>query len=100
MFVGWPFSLLSGRTQAAFDFFPYLGRAGAHSDPRLLHGFHFIFRFSRSTRNDRAGVTHAAARRRGLTSDETDHRFLHMLLDVSRGGLLCVPTYLANHDDG
>ena len=49
--------------------------------------------------DDRAGVTHAAARRRGLSGDESDDRLLHMLLDELRRNFFGVAADFADHHD-
>ena len=48
--------------------------------------------------NDRAGVAHAASRRRGLPGDEADHRLLHSRLHKFRRGFFRVAADLADHD--
>ena len=35
-----------------------------------------------------------------MSRDESDHRLLHMLFDVRRGGLFGIAADLADHDDG
>src|ERR1700684_860732 len=47
--------------------FADVGRALHAMNSRGGHGFVFFFRCSGATANDRAGVAHAAARRRGLS---------------------------------
>ena len=46
------------------------------------------------------GVTHAAARRRGLAGDEADHRLPDVCFDVGGRGLFRRAADLADHDDG
>ena len=50
--------------------------------------------------DDGSGVAHAAAGGRGLAGDETDHRLLHVLLDIGGGSLFGVAADFADHDDG
>src|SRR5262245_46975131 len=45
-------------------------------------------------------MTHAAARRRGASGDESHHRLLHMILDILRRGLFGIAADLADHHDG
>src|SRR5688500_9594960 len=58
-----------------------------------------VLRRALATRDDRAGVTHALARRRRLAADERGARLPHVLLDELRGALLGVATDLADHED-
>src|ERR1700733_13701358 len=86
--------------QTALNLFSDFGGGGANSNPRVLHRLHFVFRFSRSARNDRARVAHSSSWRRGLSGDESNHRLLDVRLDVLRRGLLGVAADLADHHDG
>src|SRR5690606_10818711 len=52
-----------------------------------------------TARNDRTGMTHALARRRGNAGDKAYHRFLHVVLDPACAGFLCIAADLADHDD-
>src|ERR1700689_723223 len=67
---------------------------------RRFHSLNLFFRRSLAPRDNRARVTHAAPRRRGLTGDESDHWFLHVFFHVLGRGFLCVTADFANHDDG
>ena len=49
--------------------------------------------------DDRAGMSHAAARRRCLAGDESDDRLLHMLFDVFSRNFFCVAADFADHHD-
>src|SRR6202011_5482682 len=50
--------------------------------------------------DDRPGMAHALARRRGLARDERCYRFLHVLLDELRSPLLRTAADLTHHQDG
>src|SRR5206468_8480063 len=50
-------------------------------------------------RDDRAGVTHRLARRRGEARDVADRRLAELGLDEDSGLLLLVASDLADHDD-
>ena len=64
------------------------------------HGFVFFLRGALAAADDRAGMAHAAAGRRGLPGDEADHRLLHVFLDEFRGDFFGVAADFADHDDG
>src|SRR5271168_525470 len=91
---------LSLPLEAAFYLFSNFGGRRAHRDARFLHRLHLVFRSSRSARDNRARVTHAASRRRSLPGDETHHWLLDMGFDVFGGRLLRAPADLADHHDG
>src|ERR1019366_7580613 len=57
-------------------------------------------RRARRSGNDRARVAHPAARRCGLSGDESDDGLRHVLLDERRGLLLVGAADLAHHRDG
>src|SRR5271165_6139519 len=96
MFVRLPLRL-SG--ESALHGFAERGGCRTHSDTGGFHGLDLIFRLTRSSRNDGPSVTHAAARRRGLSGDEAYHRLAHMLADIRRRRLFRIPADLADHDD-
>src|SRR5215471_9827775 len=70
------------------DFF-YLcadvGGAFYDVNPGRSHRGHLLRGGAFTAGDDGAGVAHAAARRRGLAADETDHWFLDVLPDVFGG---------------
>ena len=72
----------------------------ATSNPRRFHGLDLLRRRALAAGDDRAGVAHAASRRRGLAGDESDHRLLHVRLHVLRRGLFGVAADFADHDHG
>ena len=45
-------------------------------------------------------MSHTASGRRGLASDESNHRLLHVLFDIRRRGLFGVSANFADHDNG
>ena len=49
--------------------------------------------------NDRAGVSHSLARRRGLTGNKSDHRFSHIGFNPTRSFLLRATADLSDHDN-
>ncbi len=59
--------------------FAQLRRRRRHADARGLHRRDLVFRAALAARDDRAGVAHAAARRRGAAGDEADHGLLDRL---------------------
>src|SRR5688572_20076265 len=61
------------------------GRRFRHVDAGRLHGLDLVPGAALAAGDDRAGMTHAAARRRGDTGDEADHRFLTLLALQERG---------------
>src|SRR5258708_34243198 len=66
----------------------------------LFHGSNLLSRSALAAGDDRAGVSHAASRRRSLSGDEADDRLLHMRLDKLRGSTLRVATDFSDHDPG
>src|SRR5215213_2623212 len=90
----------SGRAQGFLDRAWNRRRPVNDADPSGLERGHLFRRGAGATRDDRPGVTHALARRGGLTGDETDHWFGQVLLDEVGGGLLVVAADLTDHDDG
>src|SRR4029079_18251714 len=67
------------RSQCCFA--DYGWRPGYPNSSRF-HGLNFLFRGSFAAGDDRAGMPHAASRRSGLSSDETDHRLLHVIFYI------------------
>src|SRR6267143_4764871 len=55
---------------------------------------------ARTAADDRAGVSHAAARRRSLPGDQANDGLLHVGLDVCGGLLFRVAADFADHHDG
>ena len=74
---------------------------------RRLHGARtgfvqraeFVRRRALAAGDDRAGVTHAFARRRGDARDVGDHGLGDVLVDEIRGGFFVRAADLADHDD-
>src|SRR6266849_2264746 len=64
------------------------------------HGRVLILRGALAAADDGAGMTHAAARGRGLAGDEADDGLFHVDFDPLRRGLFRVAADFANHDDG
>ena len=64
------------------------------------HGFVFFLGRARTAADDRAGVAHAAAGRRGLPGDETDDGFFYVRVNVLRGLLLGISADFTDQDDG
>src|SRR6266478_9721293 len=77
-----------------------IGRGFDAANPGGGHGGVLVFRRALSAADDRTGMTHAASRRGGLTSDEADNRLLDIRLDELRGALFGVATDFADQDDG
>src|SRR5262252_3821249 len=89
-------------------------RATSHIEDRLAHvggAFHDSHAGGRERRHllgcgalsagdDRAGVTHATPRRRGLAGDERDDGLLQVAFDPGRRFFLGAAADLSNHDDG
>ena len=75
--------------------------AGAFDDVDAGGGesLHLVGRGALASGDDRSGVAHATARRRGLPGDEADDRLLHVLLDVRGGGLFGGAADFADEDD-
>src|SRR3954464_14652219 len=69
------------------------------ADACSLKRFDLFSRSAMPAGDDRAGVSHAAARRRGLSRDECHHRLLHMLLHVFGRSFFVGAADLADHDD-
>src|SRR5258708_2326512 len=69
-------------------------------NPGGTHRGVLVFRRALASADDRSGVAHAAARRRGLSGDETDNRFLYAGFDEFGGDFFRVPADFADHDDG
>ena len=63
---------------------PDFSRVLDHPDPGRFERLHFFGRRTLTAGNDRAGMTHAASRRRSDAGDETDYRFFDVLLDEFR----------------
>ena len=78
----------------------HVGRALDHVHAGLGQRVHLLGRRALAAGDDRAGVAHAASRRRGLAGDEADHRLLELALDEGGGFLLGRAADLADHDDG
>src|SRR5713226_1052530 len=84
----------------------HAGHGGAHvggtldgGDAGGLHGGHLLGCGPLAAGDDRAGVAHAAAGRRGLAADETDNRFGDVSLDEGGGLFLGGAADLADHHD-
>ena len=60
----------------------------------------FVFGGALASADDGAGVAHAAAGRRGLAGDETDHRFFYVGFNPLGGGFFGVAANFADQDDG
>ena len=68
--------------------------------PAELHRLDLGLRAAFAAGDDRAGMAHAAARRRGDAGDEADHRFFDLVvLDEVGGVFLGAAADLADHDD-
>src|SRR4029077_2478970 len=63
------------------------------------HGRIFISRSSLPATDDCARVAHAASRRRGLSSDESDDGLLHMFLDERSGDFFGIAAAFADYHD-
>src|SRR5437899_1309512 len=63
----------------------HICRAPHDRDARRREGGHFFRRRALPAGDDRAGVTHAPPRRRGLSGNETHHRFVELALDERCG---------------
>src|SRR5271166_1354006 len=75
-------------------------RSTRHMNPRSLHGLDLLRRSSLPAGDDRARVSHAPPRRRGLARDKAHYRLLHVRLDVLRRCFFGAAADLADHDDG
>src|SRR6266481_1481424 len=64
-----------------------------------IHCRVFILRGSLAAADNRTGMAHPAARRRGLSGDESHHRLLYMRLDPFRRALLGVAPDFADQND-
>src|SRR5579884_3497522 len=73
-----------GLLQARFDILADVGGAGADRDSGILQRADFVRRFPRPAGDDRAGMPHAAARRRRLAGNEAHHGLPHVRLNESR----------------
>src|SRR5215472_5512378 len=76
-----------------------LARHLADADARLLQGLLLRLGGARRAGDDRAGVTHRLAFRRGEPGHVADDRLAHVLLDERRGPFLGVAADLADHHD-
>src|SRR5215217_4128014 len=78
-------------------------RRWRHRDARRFHGGNLRLGVTLAARNDGAGMAHAAARRRGASGDEADHRFLAAALGLVdeelRGVFFPRAADLADHHD-
>src|SRR5690348_16731141 len=70
------------------------------ADARCCHRRVFIFRRALTSADDGARVAHAASRRSGLASNETDDGFFHVGLDPCRGLFLGVAADFTDQNDG
>src|SRR6185437_9306559 len=86
--------------QPRLDQIHEIDRALRHAHAGGLEGLELFCGRSRRTRDDRAGVAHAAARWSGLAGDEPDDGLLHVLLDERSRLLLIGPADFAHHRDG
>src|SRR3989338_7899785 len=68
-------------------------------DAAFLHHRELVIRAALTARDDRTGMAHALAFRRGNARDETDYRLLHVVLDPARAFFLVAAADLADHDD-
>src|SRR5690606_26600407 len=76
------------------------GRRVRDGDASRTHGFHLVFRAALAARDDRAGMTHAAARRGRYTGNEAHNRLLHLgRLQEFRRFLFSRAANLTDHDD-
>src|SRR5690349_7817137 len=82
-----------------FDSFADFGRRCADIDAGGLHGGDLVGGLSTAARNNRARVSHAASRGRGLSGDESYDGFLDILVNIIRGRLLGAAADLADHND-
>ena len=78
---------------------PISAGVGATAMPAALSAAILSARGALAAGDDRAGVTHALAGRRGLAADERGDRLLDVVLDELRGALLGVAADLADHED-
>src|SRR5580704_17620631 len=69
-------------------------------DSRRAHDVILFLRRACASADDRAGMTHPAARRRGLSGDKADYRLAHLSANEFRGLLLGISANFADHDDG
>jgi len=67
--------------------------------PATLIAAYLSFAVPLSAADDRASVTHAASGRRGLPRDKSDHRFLHVRLDIRGRGFFGIAADFADQDD-
>src|SRR3546814_1167836 len=93
----------STRTDTLFPNTPLFRSACRHGYTRGFHRRDLAFRVALAARHDRAGVAHAAARRRGAPGNEARHRLLAAALRLVDQELcrllLGVAADLADHDD-
>src|SRR5262249_15414845 len=88
----------AGLLQYGFERPAHLGRIARGLDAALLHHGELLLGSPLAPRNDRPGVAHALARRRGDASDEADHGLTHVLLHPACCGLFIIAADLAHHD--
>src|SRR5690349_1943024 len=77
-----------------------LGRNARHGNARGFERRHLLGGRAAAARDDRAGVPHALAGRRGLAGDERHDRLLHVLADELGGLFLVAAADLAHEHDG
>src|SRR5690606_10444647 len=87
-----------GRSERLPDQIHDLDRTARDADAVLLEGADLLRCGAGRAADDRAGVTHAAARRCGLPGDEADDRLGQALADEGGGLLLIGAADLADHD--
>src|SRR5437879_13341374 len=76
-------------------------RGSLHTaDAGGAHGGILVLRGALTAADDRASMTHAAARRRSLAGNETDDGNLHVRLDPLRSLFFGVAPDLRSQDDG
>src|SRR5947209_4051092 len=76
----------------------HLGRRRADGDAARLQRLLLALGRSGRAGDDRTGVAHRLARRRGEAGDVGEHGLRHGLLDEARGLLLLVAADLSDHD--
>src|SRR5947209_2777646 len=69
------------------------------ANTRRAHRRVFVFGGALPAADDRARMAHAAAWRRGLPRDKSNHRLSHMRLDELGGALFRVPANFANQNN-